>query len=120
MHYNGVIALRQRNNLTLIWCDSMQFDGFLAMMTYSQFYHCMERVRGHQKFQPEQIYTYPPLQIRTQTPKHPRQTNGTDCFIFTLMYQHTLCKWYEVNAGQAFTEVRVQDLIKELQEVTPA
>ena len=26
MHFNGVIALRQRNNLTLIWCDSMQFD----------------------------------------------------------------------------------------------
>ena len=34
MHFNGVIALRQRTNLTLIWCDSMQFDGFQAMMTY--------------------------------------------------------------------------------------
>ena len=27
MHFNVVIALRQRNTLTLIWCDSMQFDG---------------------------------------------------------------------------------------------
>ena len=39
MHFNGVIALKQRTNLTLIWCDSMQFDGSQAMMTYSQFYH---------------------------------------------------------------------------------
>ena len=38
MHFNGVIALRQRNNLALIWCDSMQFDGSQAMKTYSQFY----------------------------------------------------------------------------------
>ena len=42
MHFNGVIALRQRTNLTLIWCDSMQFDGSQAMTTYAQFYHCME------------------------------------------------------------------------------
>ena len=53
MHFNGVIALRQRNNLTLIWCDSMQFDGSQAMKTYSQFYHCMEGGRGNHKFQPK-------------------------------------------------------------------
>ena len=27
MHFNGVIVLRQRNNLTLIWFIRMQFDG---------------------------------------------------------------------------------------------
>jgi hypothetical protein len=37
MHFNGVIALRQRINLALIWCNSMQFDETQAMMTYSQF-----------------------------------------------------------------------------------
>jgi hypothetical protein len=26
MNFNGVIALRQRNNMTLIWCDSMVVD----------------------------------------------------------------------------------------------
>jgi hypothetical protein len=83
--FNGVIALRQRNNLTLIWCDSMQFDGFIAMMTYSKFYHCMEGGSGHQQFQPEQIYTSS-RQIRTQTPTLSRQNDGTDCGIFTLMY----------------------------------
>ena len=68
MHFNGVIALRQRNNLTLIWCDSMQFDGSQAMKTYSQFYHCMEGERGNHQFQPEQLDTSP-LRICTQTPK---------------------------------------------------
>ena len=34
------------------------------------------------------------------------------------MYQQTLSNWYGVNAGQKFTEAWVQDLIKELQEVT--
>ena len=57
MHFNGVIALRQRNNLTLIWCVSMQFDGSQAMKTYSQFYHCMEGERGDRQFQPEKLYT---------------------------------------------------------------
>ena len=118
MHFNGVIALRQRTNLTLIWCDSMQFDGSQAMMTYSQFYHCMEGGSCRQQFHPEQIYSSP-LQIRTQTPTLPRQTNGTDCGIFTLMYQQTLSNWYGANAGQEFTEARVQNLIHELQEVTP-
>ena len=88
MHFNGVIVLRQRNNLTLIWCDSMHFDGSQAMKTYSQFYHFMEGGRGNHQFQPEQLYTSP-LLICTQTPKLPRQTNGTDCGIFTLMYQQT-------------------------------
>ena len=50
MQFNGVIVLRQRNNLTLIWCDSMQYDGSQAMMTYSQFYHCMEGERGDRQF----------------------------------------------------------------------
>ena len=36
------------------------------------------------------------------------------------MYQQTLSNWYGVNAGQEFTEARVQNLIQELQEVTPA
>ena len=119
MHFNGVIALRQRTNLTLIWCDSMQLDGSQAMMTYSQFYHCMEGGSGRQQFHPEQIYSSP-LKIRTQSPTLPRQNNGTDCGIFTLMYQQTLSNWYGVNAVQEFTEARVQDLIHELQEVTPA
>ena len=119
MHFNGVIVLRQRINLTLIWCDSMQFDGSQAMKTYSQFYHCMEGGRGNHQFQPEQLYTSP-LLICTQAPKLPRQINGTDCGIFTLMYQQTLSNWYGVHAGQEFTEARVQDLIREQQKVTPA
>jgi Ulp1 family protease len=76
----------------------MQFDGFLAMMTYLQFYHCMEGGSGHQQFQLEQIYTSL-LQIRTQMPTLSSQNNGTDCGIFTLMYQQTLSNWYKVNAG---------------------
>jgi hypothetical protein len=118
MHFNGVIALRQRTNLTLIWCDSKQCDGSQAMRTYSQFYHCMEGGSGRQQFHPEQIYSSP-LKIRTQSPTLPRQNNGTDCGIFTLMYQQTLSNWYGANAGQEFTEARVQNLIHELQEVTP-
>jgi hypothetical protein len=97
----------------------MQFDVSLAMMAYSQFYHCMEGGRGNHQFQPEQIYTSP-LLIRTQTPTLPRQNNGTDCGIFTLMYQQTLSNWYGVNAGEEFSEARVRDLIQELQKVTPA
>ena len=88
-------------------------------MTYSQFYHFMEGGSGRQQFHPEQMYSSS-LQIRTQSPTLPRQNNGTDCGIFTLMYQQTLSNWYGANAGQEFTEARVQDLIHELQEVTPA
>jgi hypothetical protein len=36
------------------------------------------------------------------------------------MYQQTLSNCYEVNAGQEFTEARVQNLIHKLQKVTPA
>ena len=117
MHFNGVIALRQRTNLTLIWCDSKQCDGSQAMRTYSQFYHCMEGGSGRQQFHPKQIYSSS-LQIRTQSPTLPLQNNGTDCGIFTLMYQQTLSNWYGANAGQELTEARVQDLIHELQAVT--
>ena len=119
MHFNGVIALKKRNNPTLLWCDSMQFDGSQAMKTYSQFYHFMEGGRGNHQFQPEQLYTSP-LWICTQTPKLPRQTNGTDCGIFTLMYQQTLSNWYGVHAGLEFTEARIQDLNQDLQKVTSA
>jgi hypothetical protein len=88
----------------------MQFDESQAMMTYSQFYHCIKGGKGNQQFQPEQIYTSP-LLICSQTPKLLRQTNGTDCDIFTLMYQQTLINWYGVNAGQEVNEARVQNLI---------
>ena len=89
------------------------------MKAYSQFYHCMEGERGNHQFQSEQIYTSP-LRISTQTSKLPRQTNGTDCGIFTLMYQQTLSNWYRVHVGLEFTEARIQVLIQDLQTVTPA
>jgi Ulp1 family protease len=48
-------------------------------------------------------------------PKIPRQENGTDCGICTLMYQWTLSQLYGEGAGHAFTEDRVQALIRALQ-----
>ena len=119
LHFNGVIALRQRDRITLIWCDSMQFDGTQALTTYSQYYHCMECVTGRHQFSPEKQYTSP-LMIHTIMPTLPKQTNSTDCGIFTLMYQRTLSNWYGESAGLEFTEVRVQALIRDLEQVTPA
>ena len=36
------------------------------------------------------------------------------------MYQRTLSNWYGESAGLEFTEVRVQALIRDLEQVTPA
>jgi len=115
MHYSVVIALRQASQVVLIWCDSLKRDGRQAMKTYSQYYHFLET--DSQCFRPNGAYTSP-LTIRTITPALPMQDNDTDCGIFTLMYQKTLSDWYGDAAGQEFTEVRINALIRELEKVT--
>ena len=114
MHYSMVIVLKQGLHAGLIWCDSLQRDGRQPLATYSQYYHFLEMEMNRlQAFQPTRHYTSE-LQILTHCPVLPRQCNGTDCGIFTLLYQQTVSNWYGTTAGQAFTENRIQDLINAL------
>ena len=46
-----------------------------------------------------------------------RQCNGTDCGIFTLLYQQTVSNWYGAAAGQTFTDAHIQALIKSLRTI---
>ena len=48
------------------------------------------------------------------TPVLRRQCNGTDCGIFTLLYQQTVSNWYGTAAGQTFTDAHIQELINSL------
>ena len=54
------------------------------------------------------------LRIRKHTPALPRQNNGTDCGIFTLLYQQAVSNWYGTAAGQTFTNAQIQELIQSL------
>ena len=87
MHNIMVIVLKQDLQVDLIWCDSLQRDGRQALNTYAQYYHFMEtETTRPQAFQPTRHYTST-LRMRTHTPGLLRQCNGTDCGIFTLLYQ---------------------------------
>ena len=125
MHYNAVLAIKQDMEVTLIWCDSLNRDGQPALDRYSQFYHFLEGdvdwTNRRQRFQPDRRYTSN-LAIHTiiPTPTLPQQENGTDCGIFTLLYQYTLHAWYGAAAGHEFTEERIIELIRVLQLVTQA
>jgi hypothetical protein len=100
MHYSMVIVLKQGLRAGLIWCDSLQRDGRQPLATYSQYYHFLEmEMNRPQAFQPTRHYTSE-LQIRTHCPVLPRQCNGTDCGIFTLLYQQTVSNRYGTTAGQ--------------------
>ena len=98
MHYNAVLAIKQDMQVTLIWCDSLN-NGQPALDRYSQFYDFLEGdvdwTNRRQRYQPDRRYTSN-LAIRTiiPTPALPLQENGTDCGIFTLLYQYTLHAWY--------------------------
>ena len=123
MHYNAILAVKQAMKVTLIWCDSLNRDGQPALDRYSQFYHFMEGevdwTNRKQRFQPDRRYTSN-LEINTitPTPALSRQENGTDCGIFTLLYQTTLHAWYGIAAGHDLTEKRIKELICALQMVT--
>ena len=111
MHYGLVVALKQTSRADLIWCDSLQRDGQQALYTYSQNYHFLEtEMNRPQVFQPTRHYSSD-LIIRTHYLKLSRQHNGTDCGIFTLLYQQTASRWYGTTAGQEFTNGHIQDLI---------
>ena len=70
-----------------------------------------------QAFQPMRHYTSA-LLIRRHTPVLKRQGNGTDCGIFTLLYQQTVSNWYGAVAGQAFTDAHIQELLNALRTIT--
>ena len=55
--------------------------------------------------------------MRTHTPVLRRQCNGTDCGIFTLLYQQTVSSWYGTAAGQTFTDAHIQELINSLRTI---
>ena len=114
MHYSMVIVLKQGLRADLIWCDSLQRDGRQPLATYSQYYHFLEmEMNRPQAFQPNRHYTSE-LRIRTHCPVLQRQGNGTDCGIFTLLYQQIVSNWYGTTAGQEFTEEHIQDLLHAL------
>jgi hypothetical protein len=77
----------------------------------------MEGLTRPQAFQQPRHYMSS-LDIRRRCPRLPRQENGADCGIFTLMYQQALSKWYGAAAGHDFTEEWLEKLIMELQAVT--
>ena len=54
------------------------------------------------RYQPYRHY-FSALTIRTYSPTLPRQTNGTDCEIFPLLYHQTLSNWYGQIAEQVHT-----------------
>ena len=114
MHYGMVIALKQSSRVDLIWCNSRQRDGQQALYTYSQYYHFLEtEMTRPQAFQPTRHYSSD-LIIQTHNLKLSRQHNGTDCGIFTLLYQQTASRWYGTTVGQEFTDDHIQDLISSL------
>ena len=118
MHYNVVIALKQDMQLVLIWCDSLQRNGQQALATYAQYYHFLEQdMNRPKKYHPNRHYSSA-LTVRTHSPALPRQTNGTDCEIFTLLYHQTLSNWYGKTAGQTFTHGHIQELIRLLGNIT--
>jgi hypothetical protein len=120
MHYGMVIALQQSSRVDLIWCDSLQRDGRQDLYTYSQYYHFLEtEMNIPQAFQPTRYYSSD-LMIRAHYPKLPRQHNGTDCGIFTLLYQQTVSRWYGTVAGQEFTNDSIQDLLSSLGNIDQA
>ena len=125
MHYNVVLAIKQDMQVTLIWCESLNRVGQPALDRYSQFYHFLKGdvdwTNRRQRFQPDRRYTSN-LAIRTIIPKLAlsRQENGTDCGIFTLLYQYTLHAWYGAAAGHEFTEEQIIELVRALQLVTQA
>ena len=117
MHYNVVIALKQDMQLDLIWCDSLQRNGQQALATSAQYYHFLEQdMNRPMKYQPNRHYSSA-LTVRTHSPGLPRQANGTDCGIFTLLYHQTLSNWYGKTAGQTFTNGHIQELIRLLGNV---
>ena len=69
-----------------------------------------------QAFQPTRHYTST-LRIRTHTPGLSRQCNGTDCGIFTLLYQQAVSNWYGAAAGQTFTDAQIQELLNSLRTI---
>ena len=120
MHYGMVVALKQRSRVDLIWCDSLQRDGRQDLYTYSQYYHFLEtEMNIPQAFQPTRYYSSD-LMIRAHYPKLPRQHNGTDCGVFTLLYQQTVSRWYGTVAGQEFTNESIQDLLSSLGNIDQA
>jgi hypothetical protein len=116
-HYNGVISIGQDKAITLIWCDSMQYEGSSALQIYAQYYHFVEGLTRPQAFKQTRHYTSS-LDIRRRCPQPPRQENGTDCGNYTLMYQQALSKWYGDAPGHDFTEEWIEKLTRELQAVT--
>ena len=111
MHFSLVIVLKQGLRVDLIWCDSLQRDGRQPLNTYAQYYHFLEMETNRpQAFQPTRHYTSA-LRIRTYTSVLTRQCNGTDCGIFTLLYQQTVSNWYGTAAGQTFTDAQIQALL---------
>jgi hypothetical protein len=117
MHYSMVIVMKQGLRVDLIWCDSLQRDERLPLFSYSQYYHFLKmEMNRPQDFHPNRHYTSE-LRIRTHCPVLPRQCNGTDCGIFTLLYQQTVSNWYGTTAGQAFTDDHIKDLINSLRTI---
>ena len=86
------------------WCDSMQYDDTRALHKYAQYYHFVKGLTQPQFFQPTRHYTSP-LEIRTCCLWLHHQENGTDCGIFSLIYQQALSKWYGEAAGHIFNGV---------------
>jgi hypothetical protein len=70
-----------------------------------------------QRYQPNRHYSSA-LTIRTHSSVLPRQTNGTVCGIFTLLYHRTLSNWYGRTVGQTFTQGHIQELLRSLEDVT--
>ena len=117
MHYSMVIVLKQDLQVDLIWCDSLQRDGRQPLNTYAQYYHFLEmEMTRSQVFQPTRHYTSM-LRMRTHTPALSRQCNGTDCGIFTLLYQQAVSNWYGAAAGQTFTDAQIQALLNSLDTI---
>ena len=117
MHYSMVIVLNQGLKVDLIWCNSLQRDGRQPLNTYAQYYHFLEMETNRpQAFQPTRHYTSA-LRMRMHTPVLMQQCNGTDCGIFTLLYQQTVSNWYGTAAGQTFTDAQIQELIKSLRTI---
>ena len=111
MHYHMVIVLKQGLRADLIWCDSLQRDERQPLATYVQYYHFLEmEMNRPQAFRPNRHYTSE-LRIRTHCPVLQRQGNGTDCGIFTLLYQQIVSNWYGTTAGPEFTEDHIQNLL---------
>ena len=103
--------------MDLIWCDSLQRDGRQALNTYAQYYLFLEmEMTRPQAFQPTRPYTST-LRMRTHTPGLSRQCNGTDCGIFTLLYQQAVSNWYGAAAGQTFTDAQIQELLNSLRTI---